>query len=65
MDAGTVACFECRGSGFGWAGTGEEMPQFRIDCPACLGSGEVEVGDDDFDGDEGWESAPYDWRSAA
>lgn len=69
MDAETtfavLRCFECRGSGFGWAGTGEEMAQIRITCPACLGTGKVEVGGDDEDGDEGWESAPYDFGLAA
>ncbi|MDP9364145.1 MAG: hypothetical protein M3Q10_07960 [Chloroflexota bacterium] len=59
-----VVCFACGGSGRDWAGTGEEATQYPVPCVPCDGAGVVEVRKNQ-DGDEGWESAPYDWRPAA
>ena len=44
-----VTCEGCGGSGWMWAGTGEETPQFRVTCAACDGEGEVEPGEEQAD----------------
>ena len=44
-----VPCDGCGGTGRMWAGTGEEMAQFRVTCVACDGEGEVEPGEEPAD----------------
>ncbi len=67
MDATMVECRECHGSGLDWAGSGLEMEQFRIACPACLGEGMVEDGEevDGLHGDTSKHDQPYFGRLAA
>ena len=54
-----VPCDGCIGTGWMWAGSGEEMAQFRVTCAACDGGGEVEPGEEPADLPDG-DGAPFD-----